>query len=183
MAAERTSLVTAVVLLLGCAAPPTTGLQVVVAPHSAAAPAWLADPSVGDRARTTSEIVVAAWHAPARRLDGYTLTLEAGAGTLDCGGTPATGCTTVAGGGGGTIVVEVGSAACVEVTVLAHELGHVALAGDSGHADARWYSADLGRQVAQALLPTVPAEDGPCLARLRELEASAVYMISWGNGV
>jgi hypothetical protein len=159
-------------------------LKVVVAPFTAGSATWLADPSAGARARTASDTVLGAWGKSPGLLDGYTLRLEPGDdGTIDCGGTLTFGCTTVDSGGGGSIKIQVqGLTACAEDTVLVHEIGHVALAGDPGHSDPRWYSAEFGQQVVQSLLATIPAEDAACVAALQVRAARVTYLLSYGNG-
>ncbi len=79
------------------------------------------------------------WGGSWDHLAGITITLE-GAAQVDCAGLgPSAGCFD------GDIRVSTMDAgrdvACVEATVLAHEVGH-AVVGDAGHLDPRWMDFD-----------------------------------------
>ena len=93
--------------------------------------------------RTTSTIAVALgyWGGSWEAIDGLTLTLT-DQPTVACGRRSALGCTQ---GREMSVVTHdpgAGTFACVEQTVLVHEIGH-AVIGDPSHTDPRWMSFDF----------------------------------------
>jgi hypothetical protein len=87
------------------------------------------------RVESTLEAALAYWGGSWADLAGSTIVFE-GAPNVECPGNgPSTGCYD------GNIRVTTQDAgltvACVEVTVLVHEVGH-AIIGDAGHEDQRW---------------------------------------------
>jgi hypothetical protein len=87
------------------------------------------------RVESTLEAALAYWGGSWADLAGSTIVFE-GASNVECPGNgPSTGCYD------GDIRVTTQDAgqtvACVEVTVLVHEVGH-AVIGDAGHDDPRW---------------------------------------------
>jgi len=65
------------------------------------------------------------------------------------------------------------SCACVEATILPHEIGHAAI-GDDGHEDPRWRSEAFWTAMAEALAANVQNDD-QCKATL--LVPSILYAV------
>lgn len=113
------------------------GAEVVVdstAPFAASA-------DLPERVRSTLEVSLAYWGGTWADLDGMTLTLT-DAASVACGDRATLGCTQ---GAAMTVVTAdpaAGTFACVEQTVLVHEVGHAVL-GDAAHTDPRWMSFDF----------------------------------------
>jgi hypothetical protein len=102
-------------------------------------------PDLPARIESTIEVALAYWGGGWRDLQGSSLTLM-GSPSVPCAGRTALGCYD------GDIRISTrdpgtGTFACVEETVLVHEVGH-AVIGDFNHEDPRWMQMD---PVASAL--------------------------------
>jgi len=148
-------------LASGCgrAGPPpdftVKGVDVVVRSDAA----FAVQPDLPERLASTIDVALAYWGGRWEQVAGMTVTLD-GARTVECGGLAgAIGCYD------GDIRVSTGDQgtafACVEQTVLVHEIGHAVL-GDPRHVDPRWMDFEA---VASALAGR-PGYDGadqaPC---------------------
>ncbi|MFL5581150.1 MAG: hypothetical protein ACJ8AO_12310 [Gemmatimonadaceae bacterium] len=116
-------------------------------------------PDLATRVETTLAAALEFWGGEWRALEGSTLTLD-GAPAVACGGGTALGCWD----GDLRITTQdpsAGTFACVEETVLVHEVGHAVL-GDPLHEDPRWM--DLGALAAALADRVGHTEDGdvPC---------------------
>jgi hypothetical protein len=116
-----------------------------------------------DRTERTIDVALRYWGGTWEDLRARRITLVDGA-SVPCHGQPALGCWD------GDILITtrdpgVGTVACIEETVLVHEIGH-AVIGDPDHRDPRWMQMD---EVAQALdggLGYGAAGTVPCVAHV-----------------
>lgn len=133
------ALVLAGVLAAACGAGPdfeVHGVGVLV--HSQVP--FATSPDLPDRIETTVAASLGYWGGDWADLKAITITLEEGR-YVECPGHPsATGC--LAGGQLRLSTQDLGNPfACVEQTVLVHEIGH-AVIGDPSHTDPRWMDFD-----------------------------------------
>jgi hypothetical protein len=135
-------------LAAACGAPPpgatfrVHGAEVFV---DSRAP-FAASDDLPERVTSTMAVALAYWGGDWRAIDGLILTLT-DEPTVACGTRKALGCTQ---GDEMQVVTSdpgAGTFACVEQTVLVHEIGH-AVIGDPSHTDPRWMGFDF---VAEAL--------------------------------
>jgi len=141
------STLTTLLALAACGGPERGGLEVRgldVVVDSAAPFARSGD--LPARLESTAEAALVYWGGSWADLDGYTLRLT-DAASVPCGGEASLGCT--AGGEIAVVTADPGAGtfACVEQTVLVHEIGH-AVIGDPWHEDPRWMGFE---PVAEAL--------------------------------
>jgi hypothetical protein len=117
-------------------------------------------PDLPGRIESTIDVALAYWGGSWHDLAGATLTLS-GSASVPCVGRTALGCYD----GNLSITTRdpgIGTFACIEETVLVHEVGH-AVVGDFDHQDPRWMEMD---QVATALANRIgytDAEEVPCV--------------------
>jgi hypothetical protein len=120
------------------------------------------------RLQTTIEAALRYWGGSWALVDGRTMRLM-DTPDVECGGRSSLGCFD-----GREIRLTtrdpgVGTVACIEQTVLVHEIGHVVL-GDVLHTDPRWMEMDqlaeeLSGRVGYAETGTVPCETYPSVWR------------------
>lgn len=100
-----------------------------------------------DRLESTIQAALDYWGGTWADLDGTTLTLT-DADSVDCTGGPSLGCYSSGRLSVTTRDPSLGTLACVEATVLVHEVGH-AVIGDARHDDPRWMQMDeLGERLS-----------------------------------
>lgn len=129
------------VLVAACGSPDRSdfdvrGVAVVV---DSSAP-FATSPDLPGRLESTVAVALDYWGGGWDDLAGLTITLV-DAPSISCGGAQALGCTR---SGAMTVVTAdpgAGTFACVEQTVLVHEVGH-AVIGDPRHTDPRWMEFD-----------------------------------------
>lgn len=96
-------------------------------------------PDFEERVRSTLQVAVEYWGGTMASLEDRTVVLV-DSPSVECGGRPSLGCfdgdirLTTRDPGTGTV-------ACIEQTVLVHEVGH-AVIGDGNHTDPRWMEMD-----------------------------------------
>jgi hypothetical protein len=133
------ALVLAGALAAGCGAGPdfeVRGVGVLV--HSQAP--FATRPDLPARLESTVDAALSYWGGNWSDLRGVTIALEEGRYVACAGHAAATGC--FEGREVRLSTQDLGLPfACVEATVLVHEIGH-AVIGDAGHADARWMDFD-----------------------------------------
>ncbi len=118
-------------------------------------------PDFDARVESTLEAALQYWGGSDALLDHHTLRIVDTA-SVECGGRESLGCVD-----GGEIRFTtkdpgVGTVACIEQTVLVHEIGHVVL-GDPNHTDPRWMeldpvAAELSGRVGYVEGGTVPCQ-------------------------
>lgn len=97
-------------------------------------------PDFPGRMATTVDAALRYWGGSWADLAGVTITLT-GEESVACGGGRSLGCFDGAGIRLTTVDPGLGTFACVEQTVLVHEVGH-AVIGDPSHTDPRWMELD-----------------------------------------
>jgi hypothetical protein len=113
-------------------------LDVALTQHNAA---WTVRDDLKPRLRTVVAAAAAYWGIAPEAVAGWRLRLTEG--LLECGGSStANGCTTA---DDRTVTITANYFVCIESSTLVHELGHVALGGDSDHRDPRWRDSDALR--------------------------------------
>lgn len=106
-------------------------------------------PDFDGRLQRTIEASLRYWGGSWALVEGRTVVIVDEPG-VDCGGKETLGCSDAAGIRFTSRDPGLGTVACVEQTVLAHEIGHVVL-GDPDHTDPRWMELDpLAAELAGA---------------------------------
>jgi hypothetical protein len=159
-------------LLVSCA--PYDGPPRVEVATEETGAAWLSDPRLDERTLAVAQVAARCWGGGGD-LAGWTIRFVGEIGS--CGAAPAgariQGCTRA----GDRIVdvrVDPGSP-CVEATSLLHEMGHVVLGGDPGHADPRWSDGEFWSSLLSAVGGEIPPDDARCV------EAVAAWRVWWGG--
>ncbi len=118
-------------------------------------------PDLPARLESTVAVALGYWGGGWDDLAGLTVTLT-DAPSVPCGGAASLGCTegdemkvVTADPGAGTV-------ACVEQTVLVHEIGHAVL-GDPWHTDPRWMGFDAVAEQLAGRVGYTPDGDAECL--------------------
>lgn len=114
-------------------------------------PSWLSDSNLTERVTSATDVAARQWGGSPSDLDGWTIELTSGVVT-ECNGQKAsdTGCAEWSGSGGGVMQVYPGERLCIELTILAHEVGH-AIIHDGNHDDPRWCDPKFWYDMEEAL--------------------------------
>ena len=131
------ALATFALLSAACGGPSGPLTVEVAGEHLERLPAYLRAPGLEEHVREAAANMAAGWGGDPAALDGYVLTFEQL--PFECGRAGAAaeriaGCTWES---AKVIQLLAWGSACVEASLLAHEVGHVVI-GDNGHADPRW---------------------------------------------
>ncbi len=160
-----------VALLVSCA--PYDGPPRVEVASDGAGASWLSDPRLDERTLGVARVAARCWGGG--DLPGWTIRFVGEIGS--CGAAPAgesiQGCTRSR-----DRIVDVRvdpRSPCVEATSLLHEVGHVVLAGDAGHADPRWSDGAFWVSLLAAVGGEIPPDDARCV------EAVASWRLWWGG--
>ena len=147
----RRSLLMFALLSTACGGPPLT-VEVAASPASLEAlPAYLSAPGLEDHVREVAGAMAEGWDGDGSALDGHVIRFEQQ--LIQCGEVDlAVGC---ARGDEPVIDLLAWGSACVEATVLAHEVGHVVI-GDSAHADPRWRDPHFWGRLREIAVRTAP---------------------------
>lgn len=149
-----------VMLIAACAGGAPEPLRVQVATTEARA-TWLQDPQLESRTLAVARIAARQWGR--RDLDGWTVRFVTDVdrcGAASSWDQAIMGCTDPE---QRTIDVRVdASSSCVEGTALLHEIGHVALPDDHGHADPRWSSGEFWYEMLGAVEGEIRQGDTAC---------------------
>jgi hypothetical protein len=147
----KVSALLGLVLLASCGTPwdgdpELWGMALEVRPTQQNA-AWVERDDLKPRVHAAVEQSAAYWGIAPHDLAGWRLLLTEG--LLHCGShTTANGCTTT---GDRTIAITANYYVCIESSTLMHEIGHVALGGDSHHEDPRWHDDDAIKSLWQRM--------------------------------
>ena len=115
-------------------------------------PAYLSAPGLEAHVREVAAAMAEGWGGDSSALDGYLIRFEQH--LITCGASDlADGCTR---GSESVIDLLAWGSACVEATVLAHEVGHVVI-GDSDHRDPRWREPHFWGRMRETAVRMAPA--------------------------
>jgi hypothetical protein len=107
-------------------------LDVELPQHNAT---WVLRDDLKPRIRATIALSAQYWGIDPESVAGWRLVLTEG--LLHCGScSTANGCTST---GDSTVRITANYYVCIESSTLMHEIGHIALGGDSQHRDPRWH--------------------------------------------
>jgi hypothetical protein len=158
-------------LLIGCGGPVTVSVSLDQTKY---VPAWAEDaPTLEARTIAAAKVAIEVWGRDEHALEGWDLFLTNSHLEYDSVTGRLLGSADTDWDGGGTIRLDITYTAkltlppCIEVTELAHEIGHLAISGhDRYHLDPRWRDPEFSAQMASALVAVVPPDDEECIVYL-----------------